>query len=115
MPQEETDLINLAYARLGICAHVNHRDYGVFCTCTCLATRHLETPTLNQSFTELSIYTQSEACKPNNQAVKWHVGGLHLIRRLISEVLQAKFVVLARNYFVHTFWLVIGSNGYEQT
>lgn len=55
-PQEETGLINLAYTETGISAHINHTHYGTFCTCTCLATEHMVTPTVNQSFTELSKY-----------------------------------------------------------
>lgn len=55
-PQEETGLINLAYTETGISARINHTHYGTFCTCTCLETEHMETPTVNQSFTELSKY-----------------------------------------------------------
>lgn len=55
-PQEETGLINLAYTETGISAHINHTHYGTFCTCTCLAIEHMETPTVNQSFMELSKY-----------------------------------------------------------
>lgn len=55
-PQGETGLINLAYTETGISAHINHTHYGTFCTCTCLAKQHVEAPTANQSFTELSKY-----------------------------------------------------------
>lgn len=55
-PQEETGLINLAYTETGISAHTNHTHYGTFCMCTSLATECMETPTANQSFTELSKY-----------------------------------------------------------
>lgn len=59
-PQEETGLINLAFTETGISAHINHKHYGTFCTCTCMATVHMETPTVNQSFTGLSKYLVHE-------------------------------------------------------
>lgn len=79
-PQGETVLINLAYIETGISAHFNHMLYGTFSMCTCLAAELIDTPTVNQSFIELSniffLQTQHRSHK---------MTGLHMTARKIFD------------------------------
>lgn len=54
MPQKETGLINFAYAQTGISPHINHTNYGTFCTRTCLEIQDSDTPISNQSFSKVT-------------------------------------------------------------